>query len=554
MGVIKLVAIFAFVLQFAVGTSQADIAVSMGEQKARPVEDNAKGRFLRFLFDQGTGGPGHSTLYVSDLCLDGSFFKVRMCNGNEKDPGVYLSFISGLSGGHAWIAMSPNLYLYGVRDSADIPIFSTSFNSNLFRIRNDQRPEEIKTTFFRDAEQSARTSVLDSVRLKYFSRFPELVEATDGDVSKADKVNIFVTAERDVYNITIHGDTRAEAQRLLERLNSKENQIAKGADGKAVEGKYGWWGNCTKKINDWLVDVYGPEIAVSASLFELKLENPRHYAKALLGKLAKMRRKGTLLHPVSIQYIPKIASDRGHSLGYGSPSQNLYDPRTIGGFFMWYGPAPIAGLFAVLNLPNSTARLQRSYKNSPTLEIAEKIEELEAIKSNDAAAKVKKQALKEEIKNLRTRWLGSIEDWSSQNARLMALIESLKSKTDLPAELAHVLQTETAKVGDFSKAVTRMMLYRSHGEVLKNGTHQLSFVFKNIENSKRTEDEGQVRTTGLSASGVMSGDYALSAMLALTMVDSQLAAKMEDRPDYATMLKNMELAEQVVSRASVAQE
>jgi hypothetical protein len=549
----QLVAFSLLIFQVSVNTAQADIAVSMGEQKARPVEDNAKGRLLRFLFDQGTGGPGHSTLYVSDLCLDGSFFKVRMCNGTEKDPGVYLSFISGLSNNRSWIAMSPNLYLYGVLDAADIPVFSTTFNSRLFRLRNDKRPEEIKTTFFRDDLESARESVLDSVRRKYFLGKPELIEATDGSVDAADKVNIFVTSERDVYNITIHGDTRAEAKILLDRLNSRENTVVKRADNQPIEGGYTWRGNCTKKINDWLVDIYGSQIGVNASLFEATLENPRHYAKGLLGKLAKMRRKGTLQHPVSIQYIPKISSDRGHSLGFGSPAQNLYDPRTIGGFFMWYGPAPIAGFFAIMNLPNITARLQRSYKNSPTLEIAEKIEELEGLKGNDAETKAKKSALKEDIKTLRQNWLGSKEDWSALSGRLSEIFAAVKSKAELPQELQSVLQSHTAKAGDFSNEVTRMMLYRSHGEVLKDGTHQLSFAFKNIEGSKRTSDEAVVRKTGLSASALLEGDYTLALMLTLATVDGHLAAKMKDRPDYAAMLKNFELLEKVMARSQVNQ-
>ena len=228
--------------------AHADFAISLGEQKARPHEDSLHGRFMRFLYDQGSGDPGHAVLYVSELCNDDSYFRVRLCKDEDETKGVYLSFISNLSGGHSWIAVPPSLYLYGVKNMEDRPLFATTFNLDHYRQKEDKRPDNLVS---QDPDfKESRYSSLDRIRQQYLDGGSEAL-FSDGSLSRtdkkgaSDKVNLFVTSERDVYNIVIHGDTSAQAQKLLDYFNSKKNLTAPPVNDpqESVEGKFGWWKN-----------------------------------------------------------------------------------------------------------------------------------------------------------------------------------------------------------------------------------------------------------------------------------------------------------------------
>ncbi|MBX9769055.1 MAG: hypothetical protein K2X47_17400, partial [Bdellovibrionales bacterium] len=445
-------------------TTQADVAVLLSEQKARPREDNAKGRFLRFLFEQGAGNPGHTALYVSDFCLDGSYFKVRLCNDTDTAPGVVLSFIDGLSGGKPWIAVPPSLYFYGVSDISKRPYFATTFNTDLFAVRNESRSQSQKSETF----AVNRISSLDLVRQTFLDGE---AKALGGTSQSSDKVNLFLLSERDITAIRIYGDTRKEATVLLTKLN--------------VSG-FNYWNNCTKIVDDWMVAMFGRDVNSNPSAFEIFIENPRHYASELIKDLDRLTKRGTLKHPYNLEYYPQVTSDRSASLGFGTPSRSLYDPTTIGGIALWVTQPVVGGIALLGNLPTLLFKIDKRFRKAPTLAVAERLREIKAAKEQKATPQAI-AALESEVVDLRNKELGSGYEWAMAHVTLAQGIERLRDAPATPAEIKWILVNSKANLGDLYKEVTKTMALRSQAAMV-DGEHVLKIRFKSLANASSTKD------------------------------------------------------------------
>lgn len=494
--------------------ASADVAVLLSEQKARPREDNTKGRFLRFLFEQGAGNPGHTALYVSDFCLDGSYFKVRLCTPTDTSPGVVLSFIDGLSNNNPWIAVPISLYFYGVSDISKRPYFATTFNTDLFTVRNQSRSVAQKSQTF----PTGRVSSLDLVRQTFLDG--NETKALGGTSKSSDKVNLFLLSERDVTAIRIYGDTRKEAEVLLTKLN--------------VSG-FNYWNNCTKVVDDWMVAMFGRDINSNPSAFEIFLENPRRYAQELIKDLDRMTKRGTLKQAYNLEYYPQVTSDRSASIGFGTPSRSLYDPTSIGGIAMWITQPVIGGIALLGNLRSLLFKIDKKFRKTPTLTVAQRIQEIKAAKEQKAAP-AKIAALEADVVTLRNQELGSGYEWAMAHVTLAQGIERLRDAASTPAEVKWILNNNKAATGDLYKEVTKTMALRSQAFMV-DGEHVLKIRFKavgDVSSSKDTrgEDEGVTYETGVSLAGLSvpgRNRSALAALLILSAFDQQLSGKESNR-------------------------
>jgi len=541
--------------------ARADISVTIAENKAKAREQSGKSNFLSWLFKTGTGGPGHTVLFVSDLCLqtkDGKpdLFNVRLCDESDAgEKGVYLSFISGLSGGYAWIAMPPSLYLYGTVDAKNKPLFTTSFDLDYYNGIEKSRPISQRSDKLNtDDTNHARYSALDLVR-------SQILPAMNGSSKAGDKVNIFVTPERDVYSLTIIGDTRAEAQKLLKHLTEVKNLAKATPADQSVEGSFGWWHNCTSVVNNWMNIMFDNKLNVGGNIFELSMNNPRNYANGVIGKMKNFVKDYNQgkdekdKRRFVITYYPKITSDRQASNGFGSPAQNLYDPRTIGGAFMvkgqlWQaamgGHPELAAIFFLGNLKNILFHMNRPYHEFADIGISQ--EDIQTQAANGNATETAKEIAKDAAK----KFFGSKEDWARASELRTRLMSQLAASPNTPEELKFLIASNASqKVGHFSYDVAGIMALRS--QAFREGDN-LGFKFhfkKIVEDGKGSkiqgEDEDQELTTLTSEAGLRNSSNALSAMLTLAVIDNFLGQNADNRPAMPEMSRYLNLANDLVT-------
>jgi hypothetical protein len=336
-------------------------------------------------------GSGHSAVYLSRICPDGSPIKMRLCRSGEQGSVLSNYTTLGEDSPYEWNIVPLNVYLYGVENPADRPLMSS---------------KEIKATFEERYRQNYLAGICDTKKCltSNSAEWREMVGAT---------------LERSLYMFVVK-TTVEQDEALIAEFNSRPN----------VNHFHGATNNCAD-FTHRVMDFYFPHAVHRDALNDFFMTSP----KAAAHSLTKFANANPELD-LRIVHFTQVPGTIKRSSECRSGTEEVYHSKkflaTLA-VFAWEAIPAVTASYTITGRFNP----EHQFESHPAADLNSPYPDAPAFAQ---AETVSVQELAQEETDRRESIVGTKDDWKDNDATFTATVNEAVNDEIIPdrSYLKHV--------------------------------------------------------------------------------------------------------------------
>ena len=339
-------------------------------------------------------GSGHSAVYLSRICPDGSPVRMRLCHDGEEGSVVSNYTTLGEDSPYEWNIVPLSVYLYGVENPADRPLMSS---------------KEIKA------------ALEERYRQKYLTGYCDTKKCLTGNSAEWREM-VGATLERSLYVFVVK-TTLEQDEHVVENFNSRPN----------VNHFHGATNNCadfTKRV----MDFYYPHAVHRDALNDFFMTSP----KAAAHSLAKFAEENPELD-LRVVHFSQVPGTIKRSSECRSGTEQLYHSKKLViplAWLAWQAVPAVTASYVITGRFNP----EHQFEAHPDTDLTAPPESLSSVMAQGATISVVDLAREETDR--REAVVGTKEDWKQNEQDFALTVSAAMGEEVIPnrSYLKHVFE------------------------------------------------------------------------------------------------------------------
>jgi hypothetical protein len=451
-------------------------------------------------------GSGHSAVYLSRICPDGSPVKMRLCREGEEGSVLWNYTTLGEDSPYEWNIVPLSIYLYGVENPTDRPLMSS---------------KEIKAALEERYRQKYLTGLCDTKKCltSNSAEWREMVGAT---------------LERSLYMFVVK-TTRAQDEQVIAAFNSRPN----------VNHFHCATNNCadfTKRV----IDFYYPHAVHRDALNDFFMTSP----KAAAHSMAKFAEENPELD-LRVVHFSQVPGTIKRSSECRSGTEQLYHSKKLViplAWLAWQAVPAVTASYVITGRFNP----EHQFEGHPAADLTAPADEpAELSPSMAQGATISVADLAQEETERREAIVGTKEDWK-QNERDFALTVNAAMREEVIPNrgyLKHVFEHLNRASTITADPDGGLWLHFTSTEGVTGGPSANPDA---VPAHVSAETPGTV-TVGISANNIFSqgSDAQFAYQLMLARIDRELAAPKHSRENHLEFRRDQSILADLHATRSV---
>ena len=442
-------------------------------------------------------GSGHSAVYLSRICPDGSPVKMRLCREGEEGSVLSNYTTLGEDSPYEWNIVPLSIYLYGVENPADRPLMSS---------------KEIKAALEERYRQKYLTGICGTRKCltSNSAEWREMVGAT---------------LERSLYMFVVK-TTQAQDEQVIAAFNSRPN----------INHFHGATNNCadfTKRV----MDFYYPHAVHRDALNDFFMTSP----KAAAHSMAKFAEENPELD-LRVVHFSQVPGTIKRSSECRSGTEQLYHSKKLViplAWLAWQAVPAVTASYVITGRFNP----EHQFEGHPAADLTTPSDELSPSMAQGATISV--ADLAQEETERREAIVGTKEDWKQNEQNFALTVNAAMREEVIPNRgyLKHVFEHLNRASTITADSDGSLWLHFTSTDGITGGTVSASAAdAPRAHGSADTTTPGAI-TVGISANNIFSqgSDAQFAYQLMLARIDRVLAAPKHSRENLIEFRRDQSL-------------
>jgi hypothetical protein len=438
-------------------------------------------------------GSGHSAVYLSRICPDGSPVKMRLCREGEEGSVLSNYTTLGEDSPYEWNIVPLGIYLYGVEDPADRPLMSS---------------KEIKA------------ALEERYRQKYLTGFCDTKKCLTSNSAEWREM-VGATLERSLYMFVVK-TTLEQDEQVIANFNSRPN----------VNHFHGATNNCadfTKRV----MDFYYPHAVHRDALNDFFMTSP----KAAAHSLSKFAEENPELD-LRVVHFSQVPGTIKRSSECRSGTEQLYHSKKLViplAWLAWQAVPAVTASYVITGRFNP----EHQFEGHPAADLNDAAGELSPSMAQGATVSIAELA--QEETDRRQAIVGTKDDWK-------------QNEQDFALTVNEAMREEVIPNRSYLKHVFEHLNRAANVTADSDGSLWLHFAATDATTSASSSDAARSHasadatapgtiTVGISANNIFSqgSDAQFAYQLMLARIDRELAAPKHSRENLIEFRRDQSL-------------